>query len=45
MQMQNILRLYKNKLQKETAAKVGEKNFANHRMRVLPPQDSIITIS
>ena len=46
VQMQNIIRLYKGKIQKEMSAqKAGEKPFANHRMRVLPAQESVITIS
>jgi len=45
VQLQNIMRLYKNKLHKETSAKTGGGQFANHRMKVLPPQESVITIS
>ncbi len=46
VQMQNILRLYKGKIEKEMSArKGGDKPFANHRMRVLAAQESVITIS
>ena len=47
VQMQNIIRLYKGKIQKEVSAQkgAGEKPFANHRMKVLPVQESVITIS
>lgn len=45
-QMQNIARLYKGKIEKEMSAqKVGDKPFANHRMKVLQAQESVITIS
>jgi hypothetical protein len=46
VQMQNIIRLYKGKIEKEMSAqKGGEKPFANHRMKVLQAQESVITIS
>ena len=45
-QMQNIARLYKGKIEKEISAQKGvEKPFANHRMKVLQAQESVITIS
>ena len=44
--MQNIARLYKGKIEKEISAqKGGDKPFANHRMKVLQAQESVITIS